>query len=203
MSRKRAALVAWRARIVLGLAIALVLLLLAGCGQSNQSGSGTSSLPKGWTWYHDAKFSFDIPVPPQWTATSYSESLQQGGDECNHKVALVPPGISVDDTRAPVPRVLELISLAVVVNCPEWSTTVNPYFKPEAVPVVISGSSSTLYDSDIPTSYISRMAVTRFGGHQYLFYFQYHYTPTKPPEHSQRELAIYKQVLQYFKWTGK
>ena len=55
-------------------ALLVCLLALAGCqfpGQSSTTQASLPSLPKGWNWYHDSVYPFDLPVPAGWQAFGY------------------------------------------------------------------------------------------------------------------------------------
>src|SRR5258707_15615974 len=63
-------------RMVLGLLAVLACIpALVGCGQAAAHNGGDPALPSGWSWYHDTRFPFQVPVPPDWRAGGYTISL--------------------------------------------------------------------------------------------------------------------------------
>lgn len=165
--------------------------LIAGCAQQQQQ--GIPPIAQGWTWYHDSRFGFQMPVPPNWRTGSWIATPGQIAD-CAYHVDLLPP----TSAGQPGPGAEEdeplLMSVVVRVKCSPWrGTQDDPHFTQEQQPITISGKPSILYDDDISGYGIQRVAVADFGGHQYLFNLQ------APPKSAQQDLTLYKQMLQGFR----
>lgn len=169
------------------------LLVLAGCGQST-----ASALPAGWTWYHDTRFPFQLPIPPGWHAGAFSDG-PLNNETCGWVVGILPstePGPPDKGTLAYAP---EIITLMVNISCREWQPSDDPHFVPEAHSITISGATAILYDNDIPGSGVQRSAVTRFGGHQYQIGMHVLGSEGHLSDATvQRDLAFYLQVLRGF-----
>lgn len=165
--------------------------------------SSTSSLPAGWTSYHDTRFSFQLPVPPGWHAGAFSDGPLDD-ETCAWVVDVLPPNVPGPPEKATVEHVPELMSVTVNVSCHEWQPSDDTHFVPEAHPITISGATATLYDNDTAGYGVERVAVTKFGGHQYRIYMQSHTSPADMSDATtQRDLALYKQMLQGFTYQGK
>ncbi|HEU4784006.1 MAG TPA: hypothetical protein VFS83_11755 [Ktedonobacterales bacterium] len=104
---------------------------------------------------------------------------------------------------SPSPRVPEYIWIETVVDCPERTASDNPNYQPLHDLLVIGGAPANFYGYG-PDGYgLHRLAVTHFGGHQYLMTFVYEYEPTiSPAERQQHDLDWYMRVLRGFKYTG-
>ena len=73
-------------------ALLVCLLALSGCqffAQSTTQRTSLPPLPKGWSWYHDSAYPFDLPVPTGWKAFGYWNGYA-AGDHCVREVDLVP-----------------------------------------------------------------------------------------------------------------
>lgn len=186
----------WTQRIVAILLLHMVVLLLvAGCGQSAHAGD--PPLDDGWTWYHDVRFPFQVPQPPNWRVGTFADS-PMGDQPCMYFVQFLPPGLSGDPNHSALQQP-ELIWMTVNLNtsCPEWKQTDDQYFVPETQPIAVSGTQAILYDNDSVQSSLQRATVATFGGHQYIISMQ---TPTSQAE---ADLALYKHMLEKFMYTGR
>jgi hypothetical protein len=174
-----------------------VLLVLAGCSQSS-----VSSLPAGWTWYHDTRFPFQLPIPPGWHAGAFSDG-PLNDETCGWVVGILPGYLPGPPDKGALEYAPEEISVIVNISCPEWQPSDDPHFVPEAHSITISGATATLYDNDIPGYGVERVAVMRFGGHQYRVFMGA--DPSRRPVSDatvQRDLAFYKHVLRSFTYHG-
>ena len=172
----------------------VVLLLVAGCGQSARAGD--PPLDGGWTWYHDARFPFEVPQPPNWRVGTFADS-PIGDQPCMYFVQFLPPGQSGDPNHSALQQP-ELIWMTVNLNtsCPEWKQTGDQYFVPETQPIAVSGTQAILYDNDSVQSSLQRAAVATFGGHQYIISMR------APTSQGTADLSLYTQVLKKFTYTG-
>lgn len=191
-SRKMQVLVAFM------LALSAALLLLPACGQATSD----PRLANGWSWYHDARFTFRVPVPPGWRTGSFTDGPLTN-EECAYVVDFFPPGSKGQPSKGAQENEPELISITVNVSCAEWQPSDDPYFKPDPHPVIVSGVQATLYNGDVPDSALQRTVVARFGGHQYLFSFHYNYGAATPAAKGQHELSLYEQMLAGFAYRAK
>jgi hypothetical protein len=196
-TRRRRAPGAWAALA------AVVLLLLCSCGQAQGARSSDTPLPDGWSWYHDTRFPFQVPVPPNWQAVAFNQGYTEGQD-CSHQVFLVSPGEHAEvEYLSPAPRVPEYISIVTMVDCLEWTKADIQWYQPLPHVLTVSGAAADFYGAEFKGSSIHRLAVTHFGGHQYLIRFEYDVQPnTTPAERQQHDLDWYMQVLHGFKYTG-
>lgn len=189
-------------------ALALALLALAGCqltlGPLSFGPTPTPAppaLPSGWTWYHDNVYSFDLPVPPGWQAHAYWNDMYVG-DHCQRKVDLVPPASQSVYIIAPDRQGPELVSLAIAVTCPDFDPAQDSHWLRPAGTMTIDGARATLYTAsdDIGDQ---RMAITRFGGHQYTFSYYDEYGPTTPQSQDAAEVALYQLILKDFRYRAR
>lgn len=177
-----------------------LLLILAACAPSSAS---ASSLPKGWTSYHDTHFPFQLPVPPGWHAGAFSDG-PLNDETCAWVVGILTPNQPGPPDKGALEYANEVISVTVNIGCREWQPSDDTHFVPEAHPITISGATATLYDGDVPGYSIQRVAVTRFGGHQYRFFLQADTSGVNMSDATaQHDLALYMQVLRGFTYQGK
>jgi len=173
----------------------IVLLLIAGCGQSARAGD--PPLDGGWTWYHDARFPFQVPQPPNWRVGTFADA-PTGDQPCMYFVQFLPPGLAGNPNLSALQQ-SELIWVTINLNtsCPEWKQADDQYFVPEARPIVVSGAQATLYDNDSVKDSRQRAAVATFGGHQYIISMH------APVSNGEADLSLYKQMLEKFTYTGR
>jgi hypothetical protein len=176
------------------LLLTVVLLLVAGCGQSAHAGD--PPLDGGWTWYHDARFPFQVPQPPNWRVGTFADA-PTGDQPCMYFVQFLPPGLSGDPNLSALEEP-ELILIKVNLNtsCPEWKQADDQYFVPETQPIVVSGTQAILYDNDSAQGSLQRSAVATFGGHQYIIGMQ------APISQGKADLSLYMQMLKQFTYAG-
>jgi hypothetical protein len=197
---------AWRVRPMLVLlAILAFVPALVGCGQTAHNGD--PALPSGWTWYHDTRFPFQVPVPPGWRAGGYTVSYS-GKDECQHNVDVLPPVAQYDPgASGPGPeKGPEYVNIIIPVTCPDWTLPADdPQYMLMTQSFTISGTPATLWKSesnDPPSGWDDRAAIAHFGGHEYAFIFDSQYTSDTPASGASAQLALYMQILQGFKYTS-
>ena len=174
-----------------GMMIAFMCVLastFAGCGSSTTVGA-----PQGWTSYHDAHYAFQMPIPPGWHVRSVVDPLSTGA-ACDYIVEVFPPDVKVGtklSDRA------EQVFVRVILGCDRWPIGGHDeFFTSEPKTVTVSGTPATMYDSNPNAGWPQREAVTQFGGHEYILGLQ------SPPEHAQRDLAAYTQMLRGFHYQG-
>ena len=183
------------------------LLALAGCqfaiGPLSLGPTPTPSLPtlpSGWTWYHDSVYPFDAPITPGWQAHGYWNDLHSG-DRCQRKVDLVPP-VSQASYRSDPERLFEFISIVVVDTCPDFvPARDNQHLSPVGTGKV-DGVSATLY-TEIDEAGNDHVAITRFGGRQYIFTFYYEYGTATPQSGAKAEIGVFNTLLKDFNYHGK
>lgn len=184
-----------------------VLLALAGC----QFSSGPLSLgptptpppptlPSGWTWYHDSVYPFEAPVPPGWQAHGYWNEISRG-DHCQRKLDLVPP-VSQDVYQSNPYRLPEFISITIATTCPDFVPARDNQHLSPAGKTTIVGAAASMY-TQIDDLGDQRVAITRFGGHQYVFSFYNEYGSANPQSDDAAQLALYDTLLKDFVYQGK
>jgi hypothetical protein len=187
------------------LSVCLAMMLTVGlmaCGQAQSVGQTNPPVGPGWSWYRDARFPFQLPIPPGWRAGAYVDGFS-GNQDCQYVVDLLPPVSHGNAGKGIEEHVPEIITLTIRVACSEWRLPEDDqHYMQEPHPITISGAQATLWDNDGIT-YIQRAALAHFGGHQYVFYFAYGQTSVTPATNAKHELALYLQVLRGFKYMGK
>jgi hypothetical protein len=157
----------WHALVLLGAASAL----LAGCGATDPSAHaqtatarptatatalncqmGTPALPQGWSWYHDARYPFQIAFPPGWRSGSfeYTPLYNSNGQPVPwaHVVDFFPPGSpglssSMGKMRG------DLVGRVIYVEVDENSQAVfhpsGANWRPDTPQVCLSGTPATVF----------------------------------------------------------
>lgn len=183
-----------------------VLLALAGCqlpfAPPTAGASPTPTLPSGWTWYHDSVYPFDAPIPPGWKVYGYWNNVYSG-DHCQRKVDLVPP-VSQAGYRyaSPDRQGPEFVSIVVAGTCPDFVPAYTDKHLSPAGTATIDGATATLYMQRDEAG-DARVAITRFGGRQYVFYFTYEYGTATPQSGAQTQLTLFATLLKGFVYHGK
>ncbi|MGH2485940.1 MAG: hypothetical protein ACRDHE_08010 [Ktedonobacterales bacterium] len=178
--------------------------LNTGCGAARHD----PPLAKGWSWYHDAKYLFQVPVPPGWSTATFLDTLSPT-DDCAYIVDLFPPGVHPGDLRGIEEHEPRMMSIGLNLNCsPTDISNDNAgsvHWVAESTPITVSGQSMVLYDRvrDIaPPPGAERILVGSFGGHQFVFYFQSDVFGPHNPDMSARDLPLYTYLLRHFLYTG-
>lgn len=147
-------------------ALLVCLLALSGCQFFWQS--SLPQLPKGWGWYHDSVYPFDLPVPAGWQAFGYWTEVTQG-DHCYRTVDLI-PATEEQQYRSDPFRIFERISLSVAVNPNNCARDPNPVHSPWKVAgaTTLGGKAATLYTNvNNAADFDLRLVVASFGGRHY------------------------------------
>jgi hypothetical protein len=117
-----------------------------------------------WQTYTDPTYHFTAVIPPGWHLSTYLDTRDAGGGNCEYDVLFSPPG----DTRQAGPYVRmqmhEFMFIEVVLNCPGP----NDGHLIADRNVRISGTPTTVYRGDDSTE-VQRIAEVAFGGHNYDF----------------------------------
>jgi hypothetical protein len=184
--------------LVMLLAFLVTLPLGAGCAPQQQHGD--HPLAPEWTWYHDSRFGFHLPLPPGWRTDTWVATPGKIAD-CAYHVDVFPPTSS--GQAGPGAEAYEpvLIGVLVMVNCRPWQAADDTHFTPEQRSITMSGVQAVLYDNDTPRYALERLAVADFSGHQYLFKMHYLFNYQAPPSQAQQdqELGLYMQMLRGFR----
>src|SRR5947209_3422802 len=143
----------------------------------------------GWKIYKETTFSFQFSVPPGWRAGSFND----GGNDYIAQVfppdSTTPFGIATADPEHFQISVLLAGSASDPAHDLDW--------KPEATPITISGTKTTLYDRTSPAcEEVNRIAVADFGQHHYTFFM------ASVPDKAKNDLALFLGMLQSFVYTG-
>lgn len=172
------------------------LLILSGCQFFWQS--SLPQLPKGWSWYHDHVYPFDLPVPAGWQAFGYWNEYVTG-DHCVREVDLI-PATWASTYHYDLERVPEYVSLIVPTTCANRDPQNDQHLTP-AGSTTLDNRSASLY-TEIDQVGDIRAVVAQFGGHQYLLYFynQFDAQHNPPPDASQ--VAIFNTVRENFTYHG-
>lgn len=197
----------WRMWPACVVAVAVALLALAGCqltvGPLALGPTPTPTLPtlpSGWTWYHDSALSFAVPVPPGWQTHGYWNDMHQG-DHCQRKVDLVPPASQSVYVIAPDRQGPELVSVSAMVTCLDFIPSVDDHWLRPAGTARIDGATASLYTA-IDDIGDQRVAIARFGGHQYTFSYYDEYGPVTPQSQDAAQVALYEQILKGFRYRA-
>lgn len=166
-------------------AVALSIIGLAGCGVSGGASVGTQAqstptLPPGWTYYHDTRLGFQVPVPPGWQISDFDAGPADGSCTA-YDVALVPPGHIVLHDQGATEKSPEFMTINVKLTCPAWQPSDDRNVTPSPAPVEVAGTKATFYQNATSDEY-EHSAVTAFGGHQYIFFL--HAPASKPGDAS-------------------
>lgn len=180
--------------------------LLSACGTARRH---DPPLAQGWKWYHDPRYSFQIPVPPGWSAAAWLNTSPPAGD-CEYIVDLFPPGVHPSDMRGIAEQEPRMMSVMLTLNCsPTDISNDNAgsvHWVAEPTHITISGQSTVVYDrvndAAPSTPGAERVVIANFGGHQYSFGLQSDvFTPYEHDESAQ-DLPLYTYLLQHFLYTG-
>lgn len=182
-----------------------VLLALAGCQLAVSPLSfgpmPTPTLPSGWTWYHDSVYPFDAPVPPGWQAHGFWYWFTRTPEKCMREVDFVPPVSQIGYVSNPE-RVPEMVKISVANTCPDFVPAVDDQHLSPAGTTTIDGASASVY-TEIDDLGDQRVAITRLGGHQYVFSFYSEYGSANPRSGDAAQLELYNTVLKGFVYHGK
>jgi hypothetical protein len=202
--QKRPMSKSWQSPQSVLVVLLLALLALPGCqvaiGPLMLGKPASPTLPHGWTWYHDGQFPFDAPIPPGWQAHGYWYWATRDKELCQRRVDLVPPvsqpGYVSDPERTP-----EGVQILIPNTCPAWNPPQGGAW---------TTAESTTVDGAVAQQYVEKddagiqhYAVAHFGGHQYVFYFNYEYGQDLPQSQATAEIALYNTILRTFVYHGQ
>ena len=143
----------------------------------------------GWKIYMDTTFSFQFSVPPDWRAGSFND----GGND--YIAQVFPPGSTTPFGIATADP--EHFQVSVLLAGTASDPAHDPNWRPEATPITISGTKTTLYDRTSPAcEEVNRIAVADFGQRHYTFFM------TSVPCKAKNDLALFLGMLQSFAYTG-
>lgn len=189
---------------LLALTAAVAPILLSGCGTTRHD----PPLAKDWNWYHDAKYPFQIPIPPGWSTATFLDTLPPVGD-CAYIVDIFPSGVHPGDLRGIEEHEPRMMSVSLNLSCsPTDISNDNAgsvHWVAESAPLTVSGQSALLYDrvhDSAPPPGAERILVSSFGVHQYVFYLQSDVFAPHDTDMSAQDLPLFTYLLQHFRYTG-
>ncbi|HLZ22436.1 MAG TPA: hypothetical protein VKQ30_09975, partial [Ktedonobacterales bacterium] len=170
------------------LILSVVFLVITACGSST-----TAKQSQGWIVYHDNRFPFALPIPPDWHVSPITNTLSTGAT-CDYTVRVFPPDAKVDMNNE-LSQVAEQVYVRVILGCDRWPIGGHDeFYTPEPKPITISAAPATMYDSNPNAGWPEHVATAQFGGHEYLIGMR------SPTENAQRDLATYLRIVQGFQY---
>ncbi|MGZ3676730.1 MAG: hypothetical protein ACXVCO_20690, partial [Ktedonobacterales bacterium] len=153
----------------------------------------TAASTVGWIVYHDPRYPFQVPVPPQWQVAASTDSTP--ATSCTWYEANMFPPDRKPVLSGPIAEVnQEVIYISFERDCPpvdpaSWGTPSSS--------ITINGIDTTLYGRTSPDDYIQRLAVITLGGSECHFYMQ------SPANTAKRDLSVFLGMLSGFKYSGQ
>lgn len=193
----------WRAPWSMLFIVLLAALALPGCqvGPLTIGAATPPTLPHGWSWYRDSAYPFDTPVPPGWQAHGYWYWYTRDKQLCDRVVDLVPPASQPTYIEGNPDGVWNAVRITIPNTCPEW-TTADLHGWTHAPTTTVAGTAAQRYTRSDEAG-IQQYVVTKIGGRQYVFYFDYSYTSATPQPQASRRLAIFDTILKDFFYHGQ
>jgi hypothetical protein len=203
--------------IVVPALLFVIVTVLTGCGTGKSLATRTTATPTpwptatlrptatplataastvGWVVYHDPRYPFQVPVPPQWQVAASTDSTP--ATTCTwYEANVFPPGRK-PVLSGPITEVnQEVILISFQRDCPPADPVRLGWGDP-LTSITISGFSTMLYGSTSPYGGdIPRIAVLTLGGSECHFYMQ------SPVNTAKRDLSVFLGMLSGFKYAGQ
>jgi hypothetical protein len=155
----------------------------------------------GWAIYRDARYPFELPIPPGWQLHALSWPQEGTGSCAYYDVGIFPPDVKPILTEPLTETNQELVEVSVSLTCAPAVFDSGQRWIAEGGAVTVGGTTTTVYDRTDPDGgpVLSRdcAAGPVFGRLQYIFYEQ------SPPSTAARDISVFRAILQGFQYMGK